>query len=491
MKWTVPVFILAVLMLAAAPVFYWYGCRIEPGNGEIAVLIRKTGERLPPGEVIARKPEQQGIQLEVLGEGRYFRNPYIWDWEILPITDVPAGKFAVLVRKFGNDLEGGQIIAPDDSGKGVLREVLGTGKHRINPYAYEVKIFDDIKIMPGFVGVVTSLTGDDIFSGKANDLSRQNGFLVGPGRKGVQPEVLKEGTHRVNPFIYSVALVNIQSQRHEFSGDDAITFLTQDGFQVSLEGTVEFNIDETMAPRLSNEVGNMEDILKKLILPSVHGFARIEGSKKGATEFIIGESRQLFQSQLDKFLRENCRKWGVVINSVLIRDIIVPQEIAEIIRNRELAQQEARKYAEEIEQARSEAELQKQKMLAEQNSRKVEAETAKLTAVIAARQKKLEATIAAETELKVAEVQFRTAQADAQSALNAAEAERSVIVERNRSEAEVLARQIEAFGGGDAYIRAMLYSKIMPGVRSIIGNSAGSGYFGLPLAPAAAEGGTK
>lgn len=246
-----------------------------------------------------------------------------------------------------------------------------------------------------------------------------------------------------------------------------------------------------MAPRLSNEVGNMEDILKKLILPSVHGFARIEGSKKGATEFIIGESRQLFQSQLDKFLRENCRKWGVVINSVLIRDIIVPQEIAEIIRNRELAQQEARKYAEEIEQARSEAELQKQKMLAEQNSRKVEAETAKLTAVIAARQKKLEATIAAETELKVAEVQFRTAQADAQSALNAAEAERSVIVGRNRSEAEVLARQIEAFGGGDAYIRAMLYSKIMPGVRSIIGNSAGSGYFGLPLAPAAAEGGAK
>ena len=90
MKWTVPVFILAVLMLVAAPVFYWYGCRIEPGNGEIAVLIRKTGERLPPGEVIARKPEQQGIQLEVLGEGRYFRNPYIWDWEILPITDVPG-----------------------------------------------------------------------------------------------------------------------------------------------------------------------------------------------------------------------------------------------------------------------------------------------------------------------------------------------------------------------------------------------------------------
>ncbi len=472
--------ILILLAVIGVPVFVWYGCRIEPGNGEIAVLIRKTGTELPPDEVIARTPGQRGIQLEVLGEGRYFRNPYVWDWQIVPITDVPAGKFAVLVRKFGKDLEGGRIIADSES-KGVLREVLGTGKHRINPYAYEVRIYDDIKIMPGYIGVVTSLSGRDLFEGVPNDNANQNGFLVAPGYKGVQSGVLKEGTHRINPFIHSVAPVNIQSQRHEFSGDDAISFLTMDGFSVSLEGTVEFNIDEAMAPRLANEVGDMQDILKKLILPSVHGFARLEGSKKLATEFIIGESRQVFQEQLDKFLRDNCRKWGVMVNSVLIRDIIVPQEIAEIIRNRELAQQEARKYTEQIEQARSEAELQKQQMLAEQNSRKIAAETTRLTALIAARQRQMEQRIAAETELKVAEVERKTAEADAQAQLNAAEAERRVAAERNARTAEVLRKQVEAYGGGDAYLRAMLYAKLMPGVRSILGNSAGGGLFGLPF----------
>ena len=319
-----------------------------------------------------------------------------------------------------------------------------------------------------------------MFSGVKNDFTRDAGFLVTRDRKGVVSDVLKEGTHRINPFIYSVTIVNTQSQRHEFSGSDAITFLTVDGFTVSLEGTVEFNIDKKLAPRLTQVVGNMEDILKKIILPSVHGFARIEGSKKRATEFIVGESRRLFQEELDKYLRANCEKWGIIINSVLIRDIIVPQEIAAIIRNRELAQQEARKYSQEIERARSEAELARQKMLAEQNLKKVEANTEKITASIAAQQRKVEAVVAAETELKVAEVEFNTAKAQAQAQLNAAEAERRVIAERNRAEAEVLARQVEAFGSGRAYVQAKLYEKIMPGIGSITWNGAGRGAFGLP-----------
>ena len=458
--------------------FFWYGCRIEPGNGEIAVLIRKTGRPLPSGEIIARTPEQQGIQLDVLGEGRYFRNPYVWDWEIVPVTDVPAGKFAVLVRKYGDG--NGSIIAEKEHQRGIVRSVLGTGRHRINPYAYEVKLFDDIKIMPGNIGVVTSLTGADVFSGRSNDFSNQDGFLVSAGSKGVVPGVLKEGTHRINPFIHSVTIVNIQSQRHEFSGKDAITFLTMDGFTVSLEGTVEFNIDSNQAPRLTQVVGDMQDILKKIILPSVHGFARIEGSKKQATEFISGESRRLFQEELDKFLKNNCRKWGININSVLIRDIIVPQDIAGIIRNRELAIQEARKYTQDIERARSEAELARQKMLAEQNLKKVAAETDKITAVISANQRNLVAVTAARMELEVSEINFRTTQAEMQSLLNQAEAEKSVISARNAKEAEVLSRQIEAFGGSQAFIRAKLYSRLMPGVESIIWNGAGQGLFGLP-----------
>lgn len=478
------------LFAAAALLFFWYGCRIEPGNGEIAVLIRKTGKNLPQDQIIAVSPEYKGIQLEVLGEGRYFRNPYVWTWEIMDITDIPAGKFGVLVRKFGKDLPEGEIIAPGPEYKGIVRDVLGTGKHRINPYAYDVKIYDDIRIMPGNVGVVTNLTGKDLFGKVPNDFTDNQGFLVDSSRKGVQKNVLKEGTHRINPFIQSVSIVNIQSQRYEFSGKDQISFLTIDGFAVALDGTVEFNISADSAPRLTHEVGDMDDIMKKLILPSVSGFARIEGSKKSATEFIVGESRQLFQNQLEQFLRKVCRNWGISINSVLIRDIAPPQEIALIIRNRELAKQEAKKFKQQIRQAESAMELAQQRMLAIQRRSLVQAETRKITAEIEAKQKQTEKLIAAKTDLQTAEVRYKTAQAEAGAKLAIAESERQVIASRNRSEAEVLRRNVEAYGGPSGYLRGLLYEKIAPKIETIMTKASEHSVFGLPISiPSQSKGG--
>lgn len=478
---TVPAVIAIVLLIS---LFVWYGCRIEPGNGQIAVLIRKTGKNLPQDAILAPSADYKGVQLEVLGEGRYFRNPYTWDWKILPVTDIPAGKFGVLVRKFGKNLPEGEIIAPGPDYKGIVREVLGTGKHRINPYAYDVQVYDDIRIMPGNIGVVANLAGRDLFSGSGNDLNNAKGFLVDRGRKGVLEDVLKEGTHRINPFIRSVSIVNIQSQRYEFSGKDAIGFISLDGFPISLEGTVEFNISAESAPRLTHEVGDMDDILKKLILPSVSGFARIEGSKKSATEFIVGESRQIFQNRLEEFLRKTCKVWGISINSVLIRDILPPQEIAEIIRNRELAEQEAKKFKQQIEQAKSASALEQQRMLALQRKSKVQAETSRITADIEAKQKQTQRIIAARTELEAASIQYQSAEAAAKAKLVLAEAERKVIAARNETEVQVLKRNVEAFGGGEAYVRGLLYDKVGPKIQSILTRGTPGGLFGLPLAPA-------
>lgn len=463
-----------------APIWWWYWWRIEPEAGQLAVLVHKTGKDLPPGEIIAPDASYKGIQKEVLPEGRYFRNPYSWDWRIFPVTDIPAGKFGVLVRKYGKDLPDGQIIAPDAESRGIVNEVLGTGKHRINPYAFDIKIYDDIRIDPGHAGVVTQQVGDDIISGRLSD-GASNTFLVSAGMKGVQSDVLKEGTHRINPFVQSVSVVNVQSQRYEFSGDDSIVFLTQDGFSITVQGTIEFNITSAQAAKLSHEVGEMDDIMKKLVLPSARGFARIEGSKKTATEFIIGESRQAFQDSLEKHLKTICLPWGVSVNSVLIRDIIPPQEIAKVIRDRELAAQESHKIDQQIEQAKSLADRTREEMLAAQNKQTVAAETDRIRAVIAAKQDQAVREIAARRELDVAKVELKSAEADAQAKVTMAEAERRVVQAGNEAEAAVLAERVAAYGSGGAYVRSRLYEKLAPRIQSIMTTDVGGPTFGLPL----------
>ena len=484
-----PLAILAAVLVL--PLWVWFFCRIEPGPGEIAILIRKTGAELPSGQILALEKGQKGIQPEVLAEGRYFRNPYHWGWEIGHITDIPAGKLGVRTRLYGKDLPGGQILAPEGC-KGIVAEVLRPGKYRINPYAYGVQLFDAITIRPGFGGVVTALTGLDVLNGEVPEADR-NTFLVREGMKGVKPEVLDAGTYYLNPYMVNVVEVNLQSQRFELSGDDAISFLTLDGFTVNVEGTIEYALIRDRAALLTHQVGDMDDILKKIVLPKARGFSRIEGSKNPAKNYIAGATRQKFQDNLEAHLIAQCRNWGVDIKSVLIRNITPPDAIASIIRDREVAVQDANKYGQQIEQAKSEAELVKQEMLALQNKEKVEADTRRIRAVIAAEQGREVRLTQANRDLEVAKLENAAAKAQAEAKLLKAAAEGNVIRMKNEAEAGVIDNQVKAFGTGLNLARYAFYGRIGPKIRSILSGDQGAGLGALfeGYAPGAAKGGAQ
>ena len=484
-----PLAILAAVLLL--PIWFWFFCRVEPGPGEIAILIRKTGRDLPSGQILALEKGQKGIQLEVLAEGRYFRNPYHWGWQIGRITDIPAGRLGVLTRLYGEELPDGKILAPEGF-KGIVPEVLRPGKYRINPYAYGVQQFDATTVRPGFGGVVTSLTGEDVLNGVVPEADR-NVFLVRDGLKGVKPEILDAGTYYLNPYMFTVVEVNLQSQRFEMSGEDAISFLTLDGFTVNVEGTIEYALIRDRAALLTHQVGDMDDILKKIVLPKARGFSRIEGSKNPAKNYIAGVTRQKFQDNLEAHLIAQCKTWGVDIKSVLIRNITPPDAIASIIREREVAVQDAAKYGQQIEQAKSEAELVKQEMLAVQNKEKVEADTRRIRAVIAAEQERGVRLTRANRDLEVAKLENAAAKAQAEAKLTRAKAEGDVIRMRNEAEAGVIANQVQAFGTGLEFARYAFYGKIAPKIRSILSGDQGGGLGELlqGYMPGAAKGGAQ
>ena len=479
---------LVFILLIGLPIFIWFFCRIEPAKDSIAILVRKTGEDLPEGDIIATAENQKGIRLAVLPEGRYFKNPYTWSWIYAKAVDIPAGRLGVQTRMFGKPLPAGEVLAKEGT-QGIIAEILTPGKYRVNPYAYDVKILDAISIRPGHVGVVTRLTGRDVLNDELPATVR-NTFLVSNDLKGVVSEVLDPGTYYLNPYMYDVREVNLQSQRFEMSGDDAINFLTLDGFSINVEGTIEFGISRDSASLLTHRIGDMEDVLKKLILPRARGFSRLEGSKYPANNFIVGETRQLFQNNLEKHLRERCESWGVLIKSVLIRNISPPEEIAQVIREREVAVQNAKKFAQQIEQSKSKAELTRQEMLAQQKKEKVEQDTLSIKAVIKAQQEQAVALAAAGRQMEVAKLEAEAAKAQAQAKIAQATAERDVIRMKNEAAAAVLGTQVGAFGTGVYYARYTLYQKLAPRIDSIMTTDDPQGLGGMLAPPLpAAKGG--
>ena len=264
-------FIAALLLLALALgcAIGWFTFRIYVPENMCAVLIRKTGDALPSGQLVATEPGQRGIQQDVLGPGRYFLNPITWDYELRALTVVPAGnpstwewvhslsdkqrdilstgsfsfkgefpQVGVVTRRVGKPPAPGQVLVARDSGvQGILREVLTPGAYKLNPYVFEVSLHPAVVIPAGFVGVVTNLFGDaqvaalgdstqadsasapapdpgfgdtDILTGNApGGFVSQVRPLAEPGQRGTLRDVLQPGVYFINPKLQKVILVEV------------------------------------------------------------------------------------------------------------------------------------------------------------------------------------------------------------------------------------------------------------------------------------------
>ena len=450
--------VIVVAVMVGIGAFVWFGCRIEVESGELAVLTAKTGRDLPSGAILAEGPEYMGIQLKVLSEGRFFRNPFFWAWDIFPITTIPAGHVGILTRRFGQDisseaLAAGQLFAKEGQ-KGLLREVYNPGNYRINPYAYDVEIAPAIEIPAGFVGIVTELAGtapDD------ND-----SFIVKPGEKGVQPVVLQPGTYYVNPYAQRIDLMDIRSQRHEMFGENALQFPTSDGFDMRVLLIVEWAVDFERAPEVLVRIGEMgasedsNDILQKIVVPAIRGYGRIIGSQYSAPEYISGTSRIVFQSNLYERVRQTCAGKGVEIKSVLIADIDPPEEIARPIREREVAKEELSRNEARILQAQAEQTLARTEAMITQEKRRVEAETDKLRAVISATNMQVIALVEQDQKLAVAQTDLQAAELEAEATRDRGKAKADVIVLGHQAEAQALAKSVQAFGSGAEFAKYQL-----------------------------------
>src|SRR5262249_35978416 len=87
--------------------------------GKVLVVISKTGDELPAGQLLA-EPGQKGVQKEVRGEGWHFIWPILYTTELKDAVKVPAGKVGVVTARGGKPLAGGRELADEDE-KGIRR----------------------------------------------------------------------------------------------------------------------------------------------------------------------------------------------------------------------------------------------------------------------------------------------------------------------------------------------------------------------------------
>jgi regulator of protease activity HflC (stomatin/prohibitin superfamily) len=509
-------------------VWQWGFCRFYVAPGYMAIVNAKSGEALAPGQILA-KPGQQGIQEQVLGEGRHFLNPWLYEYKIVPIIAIPPGKVGVVTSKIGAELPAGEFLA-EPGQKGIWRGLLGPGKHRLNPYGYQIDIVDAISIPVGYVGVVTSLSGKQ---------TTPDAF-AGPGEKGVRRDILQPGLYYVNPKELQVDLLEIgvnqvsllgktggevvtkgkmasqnvameglqkralaeqmgkrmdyltQQRAQEPAADKSrlesnvmrsapqakqaapaapaapkpllppdasnvlslnqfVEFPSRDGFEISLDMTVEFEFLPEHIAWIYQSYGDLPAVVDKIIMPQILSVSRLKGSAYRAKDFIVGEGREKFQNDLTETLAKTIDEKRIVVHDALIRHVNVPDEILDPIQQASIAVEQDLTNKEKQNTARKQAELNTEQGLVEQRRQQVAQETEKLKAEILADQEKQVAQLRAEAVRQAAEIEQQTALVRADKTRKLGQAQANTVAWVEGEKAKGFELKAAAFGDPAAF----------------------------------------
>lgn len=478
--------VLALGLAAAAGIYLWFFCRFYVPPEHIAVVTAKGGREPVPGTILVERGEK-GLWREIFPEGRHFLDPVMYDVTIVPAVNIPLGKVGVVTSKVGKPLPPSEIIAPDREHQGVWREALGPGLYRLNPQGYQVDIVDAVNIPIGYVGVVTSQTGEPAAKGD----------FAAVGRKGVMKDILQPGLYYLNPRANQVNVIEIgmnqvsmtgqqgsviavkrqiestnvalqemsastlgrqQKSRRDFfqqqepadsrpaaprkpqqqlsdkvaatppqgevySISGNVEFPSRDGFKITMDMTVEFELLPDNVSRIYMLFGDLPQVVANILLPQILSASRLKGSSYKAQDFIMGDGRETFQKNLRSELVTSMGEKNIIIHNAIIRNVSIPDNILKPIQDSSIAGEQNLTNVSLQEAAKIEADLNSQNALIEQKQREVEQETRKMVAEVAANQQNEVRLIDAQAELEAARFDLERSVIEARMATLLGEAE--------------------------------------------------------------------
>ncbi len=176
----------------------------------------------------------------------------------------------------------------------------------------------------------------------------------------VQNDILTSGLHFINP-LYDVEKVETRTQNYTMSGvhnegdklgDDAIRVLSADGLEVTIDLTVLYRVIPADAPALLRETGL--DFKDKIVRPIARTRIRDNAVYYDAVS-LYSTKRDEFQARIYKAIEEEFKKRGLLLESLLIRNIALPASVKNAIETKINAEQEAQKMQFVLQKERQEA----------------------------------------------------------------------------------------------------------------------------------------
>jgi uncharacterized membrane protein YqiK len=500
---------------------YLFRIRIEQAlvvpQGQIGLVSSRDGEPMEPGRLLARKTDghtafqdgeafirnrgQRGPQIELVFPGRYRINTELFNVEVRPATIVKANQVGLVTARDGaplppdelvatsvpnhNDFQDASLFLQNGGQRGPQFDLLKPGTYYINPMMFEVTVDEVAVVERGEVAVLVSNVGKqpDQMSEEERLKPGQEVYVVPAGYRGIQSEVAGPGVYYLNRWAFIAYIVPTTNLTIDWavegvSNDDnagpaipagqvsrlqlfnPLSVISRDGFEMSVSVKVVIRVRPDQAPLMVAKIGSIENLIDHVIHPMIDSSFRNQASSSGAMNFM--QDRADEQRKAEDRARDELEKYHVECVSVLISQIVLPQELMSIQTRRVIAAQQQEMF---IEQQKSEHERIATENTRAQADKQIELVSAQI-AVQIAEQTKQRTITEAEGRARAVELE--------------GEAEGTRILAVGTATAEAYEKQVAAVGqanlAGIEVTKAISAAglKITPEI-SVTGDNAGGG----------------
>lgn len=167
--------------------------------------------------------------------------------------------------------------------------------------------------------------------------------VVGPGERGVRvslgsvsSEPKDSGAYVWVPFLLGMKKINVQIQKSDVKASAA----SKDMQEIQTEVAVNWSIDPSKVVELYKNIGDEDDILRRIINPAVNETLKAATATRNAEEILT--KRTEVKNDIDNALKKRLDSYGVKLTDVSIVNLSFSPEFTQAIERKQIEEQKAK-----------------------------------------------------------------------------------------------------------------------------------------------------